>query len=94
MHLRDLIERLQRALAQMPDGYVQRAPLIKAGLLPATQYEDSSCTAARKLEWKRKVDPGLQPGASDEELEGSGQAVRLHRATARAARRCGGRSTI
>ena len=42
-------------------------PLIEAGLLPATQYEDSSCAAARKLEWKRKVDPGMQPGASDEE---------------------------
>ena len=36
-HLRDLIERLQGALADMPDGYVRRAPLIKAGLLPATQ---------------------------------------------------------
>ena len=51
----------------MPDGYVRRAPLIEAGLLPATTYEDSSCAAARKLEWKRKVDSGLQPGASDEE---------------------------
>ena len=66
-HLRDLIERLQGALAQMPDGYVQRAPLIKAGLLPATKYEDSSCTAARKLEWKRKVNSGMQPGASEED---------------------------
>ena len=66
-HLRDLIERLQGALADMPDGYVQRAPLIKAGLLPATKYEDSSCSAARKLEWKRKVESGMQPGASEED---------------------------
>jgi hypothetical protein len=44
MHLRDLIGRLQGALAQMPDDYVQRAPLITAGMLPATKYEDSSCT--------------------------------------------------
>ena len=66
-HLRDLIERLQGALADMPDGYVRRAPLIKAGLLPATKYEDSSCSVARKLEWKRKVESEMQPGASDEE---------------------------
>ena len=68
-HLRELIERVQRALEKMPDGYVQRAPLIEAGLLPATQYEDGSCAIARKLEWKRKVDPGLQPGASAEERQ-------------------------
>ena len=42
-HLRDLIERLQGALADMPDGYVWRARLIQAGWLPATKYEDSSC---------------------------------------------------
>lgn len=66
-HLRDLIERLQGALADMPDGYVRRAPLIKAGLLPATNYEDSSSSIARKLEWRRKVESEMQPGASDEE---------------------------
>ena len=67
MHLRDLIGRLQGALADMPDGYVRRAPLIEAGLLPATKYEDGSCSVARKMEWKRKVDSGMQPGASDED---------------------------
>jgi hypothetical protein len=66
-HLRDLIERLQGALADMRDGYVRRAPLIEAGLLPSTAFEDSSCSVARKLEWKRKVESGMQPGASDEE---------------------------
>ena len=67
MHLREQIERLQTALAEMPDGYVTRAPLIEAGLLPATADEESSCTAARKMEWQRKVDHGLMPDASDED---------------------------
>lgn len=66
-NLRDLIERLQVALADMPDGYVRSAPLIEAGLRSSTAFEDSSCSVARKLEWKRKVESGMQPGASDEE---------------------------
>jgi hypothetical protein len=67
IHLRDLIGRLQGALAQMPDGYLRRAPLIEAGFLPATKYEDGSCSVARKMEWKRKVGSGMGPGASDED---------------------------
>jgi hypothetical protein len=47
-HLRDLIQRLQGALADMPDGYVRRAPLIEAGLKGTTQDENSSCSVARK----------------------------------------------
>jgi hypothetical protein len=66
MHLADLIGRLQAALAEMPDGYVTRAPLLKAGLLPRQLLDDSSCTAARKLEWQ-KVDTGLRPDTNDED---------------------------
>ena len=66
LHLCELIERVQQALEAMPDGYVQRQPLIDAGLRPASGVEDSSCTAARKLEWKRKIKTGLQPGAGEE----------------------------
>ena len=66
LHLCELIERVQQALEAMPDGYVQRQPLIDAGLRPASGVEDSSCTAARKLEWQRKIKTGLQPGAGEE----------------------------
>ena len=91
-HLRDLIERLQGALADMPDGYVRRAPLIKAGLLPATKYEDSSCTAARKLEWKRKVDPGCSraPATRNGRKRSSNSASS---GNCPRAQRCGGRWT-
>ena len=67
--LRDLIQRLQRALATMPDGYVTRQPLIDAGLKPKTLDQDSSCSVARKLEWARKVETGMSPGASNEDWE-------------------------
>ena len=50
----------------MADGYVTRQPLIDAGLLPETADEDSSCKAASKLEWQRKVDPKLKPDSSDQ----------------------------
>ena len=67
MNLRDLIQRLQTGLAEMPDGYVTRQPLIDAGLMHGQLLDDSSCTTAGRLEWKRKVDTKLQPGADDEE---------------------------
>ena len=91
-HLRDLIERLQAALANTPDGYVRRAPLIKVGLLPATKYEDSSCSVARKLEWKRKVESGMQPGASEERQDVASSSASSGNCPP--AQRCGGRSTI
>ena len=65
--LRELIGQLQRALDQMDDGYVTRQPLVDAGLTA----ED--CAAAVKLEWRRKVDHGLRPGAP---VERQKQAVK------------------
>ena len=38
------------------DGYLTRAALLAAGLLPGDQYEDGSGAAAAKLEWRRKVE--------------------------------------
>ena len=66
MQLRDLIERLQGALVSMDDGYVTRAPLIKAGLLPETADESGSCKTASDLEWRRKVNSKLKPDSSDQ----------------------------
>ena len=67
-HLSDLIARLQRAVKASPVGeYLTKAALLAAGLLPREKYEDggSGATAA-KLEWRRKVDVGLLPGAGEE----------------------------
>ena len=85
--LRKLIRQLQHALEMMPDGYVQRQPLIDAGLdKPATADGDSPCTTAGKLEWQRKVDTELRPGASAEQRKAAvekfgfmGQLRRRHR---------------
>ena len=63
-HLKDLCAQVQCAFDAMPDGYVQRAPLIEAGLLPHDGFEPGSCAIARKLEWMRKVDARLRPDAS------------------------------
>lgn len=63
-HLAELISRLQRALDASPDGYVTKAALIAAGLLPKNDYEAGSCAKAHKYEWRRKVDVGLRPGAN------------------------------
>ena len=84
MHLRELIERLQTALAKMDDGYVTRQPLIEAGLRPATANEDSSCTAARKMEWQRKVESRPDARRQRRGPQGRGQAIRLHGAIATA----------
>ncbi len=62
-HLADLISRLQSGLDASPDGYVTKAAIAAAGLLPGDQYEAGSCAQARKYEWRRKVDVGLRPGA-------------------------------
>jgi hypothetical protein len=67
-HLADLIERLKSAVKASPVGeYLTKAALLAAGLLPCEKYEDggSGATAAR-LEWRRKVDVGLSPGAGEE----------------------------
>jgi putative DNA primase/helicase len=67
-HLADLIERLKSAVKASPAGeYLTKAALLAAGLLPREKYEDggSGATAA-KLEWRRKVDVGLLPGAGEE----------------------------
>lgn len=67
-HLADLIERLKSAVKASPVGeYLTKAVLLAAGLLPCEKYENggSGATAAR-LEWRRKVDVGLSPGAGEE----------------------------
>jgi putative DNA primase/helicase len=67
-HLADLIRRLKSAIKASPVGeYLTKAALLAAGLLPREKYEEggSGATAA-KLEWRRKVDVGLLPGAGEE----------------------------
>jgi hypothetical protein len=66
MQLRYLTERLEIALSNMKDGYVTRAELIDAGLVPADEVEQNSGHAARLLEWRRKLDPRLKPNSSDD----------------------------
>ena len=66
-HLADLIERLKSAVKASPVGeYLTKAALLAQGLLPADKYESGSGAAAAKLEWRRKVDVGLSPGAGEE----------------------------
>ena len=69
--LRGLYDRLQAALAQMPDGYVTRQALIDAGLgKPASIFDRHPCDAAAELEWARKnIKSGLHPGAKQEALD-------------------------
>jgi hypothetical protein len=68
--LRELIYQLQSALAAMPDGFVQRQPLLDAGLKPKHLLDDSSCKAAVKLEWQRKIKGiGLRPGLDEKEVK-------------------------
>ena len=59
--LRKITGQLQVALTTMPDGYVQRAPL-QAAVLGAYRR-------ARAMEWLRKVDHGLKPDATPEQLK-------------------------
>jgi hypothetical protein len=68
-HLADLIERLKSAVKASPVGeYLTKAALLAAGLLPGNKYEDGSGATAAKLEWRRKVDVGLLPGAGEETI--------------------------
>jgi len=71
-HLADLINRLKAAvkLAQMTgsssnfsreDGYLTKAAVLEAGLLPGDNHEDGSGAAGAKLEWRRKVEVDLTP---------------------------------
>jgi hypothetical protein len=67
-HVADLIGRLKWAVKSSPVGeYLTKSALLAAGLLPCEKYENggSGATAAR-LEWRRKVDVGLSPGAGEE----------------------------
>jgi hypothetical protein len=71
-HLRTLIEQVQRALRLMPDGDVQRLPLLQEGLIPnqPLNFNVPSCVAAEKMEWARKIDDiGLRPDTSTEDRE-------------------------
>jgi putative DNA primase/helicase len=66
-HLADLIERLKSAVKASPVGeYLTKATLLAAGLLPCEKYENGSGANAVKLEWRRKVDVNLWPGAGEE----------------------------
>jgi len=72
-HLRTLIEQVQRAFSQMPDGEVLRKPLLDQGLIQSGQplnFNVPSCVAAVKMEWDRKIkDVGLRPDTSDTDRE-------------------------
>ena len=62
-----MIERLKSAVKASPVGeYLTKAALSAEGLLPSDKYESGSGAAAAKLEWRRKVDVGLSPGAGEE----------------------------
>ena len=79
-HLADLIDRLKLAvtlargeqLIDFPgdfsrkDGYLTKAALLAAGLLPSDEYEEGSGGVAAKLEWRRKVEVDLTPQSSEE----------------------------
>jgi putative DNA primase/helicase len=76
-HLADLINRLKAAvkLAQMTgsssnfsreDGYLTKAAVLEAGLLPGDNHEDGSGAAGAKLEWRRKVEVDLTPQTNAE----------------------------
>jgi hypothetical protein len=67
-HLADMIERLKSAVKASPVGeYLTKDALLAEGLLPCEKYEDGgSGAAAARLEWRRKVDVGLSPGAGEE----------------------------
>jgi hypothetical protein len=90
-HLADLIDRLKLAvtlargeqLIDFPgnfsreDGYLTRAALLAAGLLPGNQYEDGSGAAAAKLEWRRKVEVDLTPQSSEETAKARAKEFRF-----------------
>ena len=59
--LREITGRLQAALTAAPDGYVRRAALEAAGL--------GAYRRARAMEWARKVQHGVKPDASPEQLK-------------------------
>ncbi|WFU45826.1 hypothetical protein QA640_44160 (plasmid) [Bradyrhizobium sp. CB82] len=78
-HLADLIDRLKLGVAlargvqvtdagnySREDGYLTKAALLAAGLLPGDKYEGGSGAAAAKLEWRRKVEVDLTPQSSEE----------------------------
>ena len=62
--LREITGKLQAACAASPDGYVTRERLEAAGLNRGSGYQ-----RARRLEWLRKVDHGIKPNASAEQLK-------------------------
>lgn len=77
--LEDLIYRLKMAVAlargeqvadagnySREDGYLTKAALLAAGLLPGDMYDEGSGAAAAKLEWRRKVEVDLTPQSSEE----------------------------
>jgi hypothetical protein len=79
-HLADLIDRLKLAVTlargeqvigfpgnhSREDGYLTKAALLAAGLLPGDKYEEGSGATAAKLEWRRKVEVDLTPQSSEE----------------------------
>jgi hypothetical protein len=59
--LHEITGQLQAALTAAPDGYVRRAALKAAGL--------GAYRRARAMEWLRKVDHGVKPDATPEQLK-------------------------
>jgi putative DNA primase/helicase len=91
-HLADLIDRLKLAVAlargeqlidfpgnfSRKDGYLTKAALLAAGLLPGDKYEDGSGAAAAKLEWRRKVAvDNLTPQSSEETAKACAKEFRF-----------------
>ena len=79
-HLADLIDRLKVAVNlgrtgqvtgspsnfSREDGYLAKAAVLEAGLLPGDKYADGSGAIAAKLEWRRKVEVNLTPQTNEE----------------------------
>ena len=90
-HLADLIDRLKLAVSlargeqlidfpgnfSRKDGYLTKAALLAAGLLPGDKYEDGSGAAAAKLEWRRKVEVDLTPQSSEETAKARAKEYRF-----------------
>jgi putative DNA primase/helicase len=59
------------------DGYVTKAALLAAGLLPGDAYEEGSGAAAAKLEWRRKPKVDLDPQTGEEQAKAIAKEFRF-----------------
>jgi putative DNA primase/helicase len=69
--LRTFIACLQDGLQDQPDGYVTKAPLLNAGLVPTKvdPKAPGSGRRAARFEWRRKVESYLRPDSTHEDLQ-------------------------